>query len=227
MDNHILGVTVRDRSLTPAAAELRVVVQTAFCTPRTEIRGRLMGPHCPFASTVEVAYALRPLPEADELSARVVIPEPSFWDPQSPFLYGGPVELWEDGGRCEVVQVRHGLRVLRFGPRGLTVNGRPLALRAKELTTACPDDEALRLRRSGYNLLIAPVAEETAALWDTGDRLGFLVAGRVNADDAETPARLAELRRHPSCLGWLAGDAASAPEGSLPAGALGFFGPID
>lgn len=227
MDNHILGVSVRDQSLTPASAELRIVVQVAHRTPRTEVRGRLMGPSCPFASTVEVAYPLRPLPAADELAARVVIPEPSLWDPQSPFLYGGPVELWEDGHRREVVQVRHGLRVFRLGPKGLTVNGRPLALRGKELTTACPDDEALRLRRAGYNLLVASVTDETAPLWDTGDRLGFVVAGRVADADADTAARLDRLRRHPSCLGWLAADGSPAPEGSLPPGAAEFFGPID
>jgi hypothetical protein len=227
MDNHILGVSVHDRVLTPATAELVVGVRVASRSPRAEVRGRLMGPHCPFASTVEIAYPLRPLPGGDELAARVVIPEPSLWDPQSPFLYDGPVELWEDGRRSEVVRVRHGLRLLRFTPKGLTVNGKPVTPRGKELTTACPDDEALRLRQAGYNLLVAPVTAETAPLWDTGDRLGFLVAGRVDATDVTTPARLAELRRHPSWLGWIAADTSDAPEGSLPAGALGFLGSID
>jgi hypothetical protein len=227
MDNHILGVTVQDRVLTPATAELVVTVRVATRSPRAEVRGRLMGPQCPFASTVEIAYPLRPLPGGDELAARVVIPEPSLWDPQSPFLYEGPVELWEDGRRSEVVRVRHGLRVVRLTPNGLTVNGKPLTPRGKELTAACPDDEALRLRQAGYNLLVARVADETAPLWDTGDRLGFLVAGRVDAAAVKTPGRLAGLRRHPSWLGWIAADVSDAPEGSLPADALGFFGTID
>ncbi len=229
MDNRILSVELRDHSLAAAAAEVRVVVRAASRTPQTELRGRLMGPRCPFAATVEVAYPLRPLPpgtpaEGDALVARVPIPEASLWDPQSPFLYGGPVELWEGGRRCDVVQVRHGLRQLRFGPRGLTVNGRPVALRGKEMTSACSDDEALRLRREGYNLFVAPVSEEAVPLWDVGDRLGFLVVGRVDVVDEATLDRLAQLRRHPSYPGWLARDPGLAGEGVLPPDLYGFLG---
>jgi hypothetical protein len=231
MDNRILRVEVCDHSLAPAAAEVRVVVRAGSRTPATALRGRLTGPRCPFASTVEVAYPLRPVPAhappaADTLVARVVIPEASLWDPQSPFLYGGPVELWEGDRRCDVVQVRHGLRQLRVGPGGVSVNGRTLALRGMGLTAACTDDDALRLRRDGYNLLVAPVSDATAPLWDVGDRLGFLVAGRVDRVDDRTRALLADLRRHPSCLGWLTREPDLTVEGALPADTHGLFDSI-
>jgi hypothetical protein len=209
MPNRIRHVEVRDQSLSPAQAEVHVLVTPEARTPATEARGRLMGPNCPYSSTVEVAYPLRPLPaEGEALACHVVIPEPSLWEPESPFLYRGPVELWQDGARCDRVTLSHGLRSLSLGPRGLRVNGRPLALRGRA-SDRLSDDEALALRRAGCNLLVAPAA--AAPLWDTADRLGFLVLGRVSDAGEETLRRLAELERHPSCLGWL------VPSGELRA----------
>ncbi len=56
MDNRIRQIEVRDRSLIPAEAEVWITVTPEHHTPTTEVRGRLMGPRCPYASTVEVAY---------------------------------------------------------------------------------------------------------------------------------------------------------------------------
>jgi hypothetical protein len=204
MPNRIRHVEVRDRSLSPAQAEVHVLVTPEQRTPATEVRGRLMGPSCPYSNTVEVAYTLRPLPaaEGEALACRVIIPEPSLWEPESPFLYRGPVELWQDGARQDRVTVSHGLRQIQLGPRGLRVNGRPLALRGREVDRLS-DDEARALRRAGCNLLVVSAAEATVPLWDTADRLGFLVLGRVADAGEETRRRLAGLDRHPSCLGWL------------------------
>ncbi len=219
MTNRIRHIEVRDRSLSPAQAEVHVLVTPEQRTPDTEVRGRLMGPNCPYSNTVEVAYALRPLAEAGEgeaLACRVIIPEPSLWEPESPFLYRGPVELWQDGSRADRVTVSHGLRQIQLGPRGLRVNGRPLTLRGRE-ADRLSEDEALALRRVGCNLLVAPATEAAAPLWDTADRLGFLVLGRVADADEETLRRLADLDRHPSCLGWLV-PAPGELRGRLPAG---------
>jgi hypothetical protein len=228
MNNRILSVEVRDRVLTPASAEAHIVVRTESRTAQTTLQGRLMGPRCLFASTIEVAYSLRQLSSADdEPVARVVIPEPSLWDPQSPFLYGGPVELWEGDRRCDVVQVRHGLRQLSWGPCGLSLNGRPFAVRAKELTSVCSNDEAMRLRQSGFNLLLVSLTDPLIPVWDTADRVGFLVIGRVTPDDHDALRRIGRLRHHPSCAGWLADKLELPVDGILPADALGLLGAID
>src|SRR4051794_4336841 len=115
MSNRILGVSLEDRSLDPISAEVWLTVRPEQLTPTTEVRGRLMGPSCPYATTVEIAYPLSPLrqPEQQEpgtIRCRAAIPEASLWDVQSPFLYAGPVELWQDGERADRVTVRHGLR---------------------------------------------------------------------------------------------------------------------
>jgi len=145
MPNRIRHLRIRNHSLVGARAEVHVTVVPEYQTPATEVRGRLMGPSCPYASTIEVAYHLRPLtsPHATQapsasagtptqapsasagtptqevgLTVRAIIPEASLWEPECPFLYRGPVELWQDGQRCDQVSVRHGLRTLQLGSRG-------------------------------------------------------------------------------------------------------------
>src|SRR5437588_1108014 len=92
-----MGVQLRLLKLTPVEAMLE-------CLPPAgaEVRGRLVGPTCPYSSTIEVAHHVR--------GNRIIIPEPAWWDPSSPFLYRGPLEIWRDGARVEAEQVRIGLR---------------------------------------------------------------------------------------------------------------------
>jgi hypothetical protein len=205
MSRQTLQVEIRDRQVNAATAELHIIGRTATRDPSQQLRGRLTGPRCQFATTVEIAYPLRSLPSAEpvELAARVIIPEPSLWDPQSPFLYAGRVELWQGDCLRAGQTVRHGLRNMRVGPRGISINGKALAIRGKRVTTTLSDDEALCLRRDGYNLLVAPLTEATAPLWDMGDRFGLLVIGSVNAADENTRERMAALAAHPASAGWV------------------------
>src|SRR5437016_5802579 len=115
MPNFILHVELSDYSLIPAEADVRITVVPRIQITATEVRGRLMGPRCRFASTVEVAYHFRPLlipTSQPALTVRAIIPEANFWEPQTPHLYSGPLELWQDGHLCDAIQVRHGLRHL-------------------------------------------------------------------------------------------------------------------
>src|SRR5438105_4753176 len=186
MTNRIRELRLHDQLDDPAEAEAWLSVIPENITPTTEVRGRLVGPRCHYASTVEVAYPVRPFvrrpPGLPGLAARVIIPEASLWEPESPFLYQGPIELWEDGKLCDQVQVRHGLRTLRLTPRGLRLNGRPLTIRgvAQE---ECTEEDARRLREQGCNTLLAHVSAGPVGLWDAVDRLGFLVIGRVGGSE--------------------------------------------
>jgi hypothetical protein len=221
MANRIRAVEIRERLVDLMEPEVWVTVHPEQVTATTEVVGRLVGPRCRFAGTVEVAYPLRPFArgplafrETPSLPRRVVIPEASYWDTESPFLYVGPVELWEEGRPCDRTELRVGLRVIQLGPRGVSVNGRPTALRGaavRELT----EGQALALREQGINLLIAPASPATAGVWDLADQIGFLVLGRVRP--SPDSLRAAEARRgHPSRLGWLlelsAANAAQVPE---------------
>ncbi|HLJ97618.1 MAG TPA: hypothetical protein VKU02_30940 [Gemmataceae bacterium] len=196
---------VLTRILNPAEAEVRITADPVDLSAEAELRGRLVGPRCPYATTVEVAYPLRPVPgprpPSGDVTARVIIPEPSFWDLETPFLYHGSVELWKAGNRCNAVEVRHGLRMLQLGKSGLRCNGRALLIRGVSHPQLQVED-ARQFRRDGYNTLLAPVSAETADLWDAADQWGFLVLGRLpGTTDAIRCAEI--LKFHASCLGWL------------------------
>ncbi len=209
MDNRILDVQLEDHSLDPVSAEVRILVRPEHLTPTTEVRGRLVGPTCPFASTVEVAYPLRPLRRAEPsgpgtIALRVIIPEASLWDTQSPYLYAGPVELWQDGQRCDRVELRHGLRRVSLGPQGLRLNGRPLTLRGCP-DEACFSEQAPALHAAGWNALLVQLSSEDATTWDVADRFGFLVIGRLPPPNEEMVRHLHSLSGRPSCFGWIVG----------------------
>src|SRR5262245_8326353 len=193
MTNRIVHVELRDRSVVPAEAEVHVIVFPEHLDPRTEARGRPMGPRCRYASTVEVAYHLRPLlvpTGRPAIGLRAILPEANLWSPEAPHLYEGPIELWQDGERCDVVEVRHGLRQFSVGPRGLRVNGRLTTLRGREVA-GLDDGEALALRHSGHNLVLAAVRPDMADVWEVADRIGLLVLGRITAAPAGLVPRLA------------------------------------
>jgi hypothetical protein len=202
MKNRILDVVIVDHRLDPVETELRVYVKLEQLTSAVEIRGKLAGPRCPYASTIEIAYPLREVERTDHIELRVVIPEPSWWDPESPFLYEGTIELAEDGVFCERRAIRHGIRRIQLTAKGLRVNGKPYALCGQLFEGALTDSNALELREAGVNTLVAKVDEAGIGMWDSADRLGFFVLGTTN-DLACFLEHRNDLATHPSTFGWI------------------------
>jgi len=206
MGNRIRRISVWDQRLDPAETEVVIAVVPEVLTSSTQVHGRLAGPRCRYSSTVEVAYPLRECSRQYEkegephVIVRAVIPEPSFWEPETPFLYGGSVELWQKGERNDEAPITHGLRTFNLGPHGLRWNGRLLTLRGV-VREQLGEEQAFELHRSGCNTLLTPVTAATASVWATADQFGFLMLGRIA--DREGMARSSSLRDHPCCLGWV------------------------
>jgi len=203
---------VRLRSLSPVGAEVWVSADVADATPGAAgaVRGRVMGPRCRYARTVEVAYPLRPLPPAVALAlgltARIVIPEPSLWDTASPHLYAGPVTYVENDQTLDQTTVRFGLRDVRLTARGLLWNGKPIDLRGAPLPAPANgqsrEAQFTALRDRGVNLLVVPADAGERAVWDLADEIGLLVLYRLT--DAPFARDLAlGFDQHPSALGCL------------------------
>jgi len=101
--------------LTPTEAEIHIKIHVESLGVTTQARGKLVGPRCAYASTVEIAYPLREISRACDpaevahITLRAIIPEPCLWDPQSPFLYRCVVELLEDGQICDERSADYGL----------------------------------------------------------------------------------------------------------------------
>jgi hypothetical protein len=79
-----------------------------------KLAGRLSGPRCPGAETIEIAYPLRAIPPNEgqprRRSARVIIPEPNLWEAQTPFIYAGAVEIFAGDVKLANVPIEIGLR---------------------------------------------------------------------------------------------------------------------
>ncbi|MBL8800248.1 MAG: hypothetical protein JNM56_40580 [Planctomycetia bacterium] len=202
---HCWVAEVRLQALTPTEADVRVTLVSQDLLADQEASGRFVGPRSHYASTVEVAYPLKPLPRLPEqptrLTGRLLIPEPCFWEPATPFVYQGHVAVRLRGQRWFEAPLTLGLRTLQLRQQGLRLNGRPLRLQGvqRERLTA---EEGLRLRQDGCNLLLTPAVAENAETWAIADRLGFLVIGQLQ-DSIDSFGCPASLRCHPSALGWL------------------------
>jgi hypothetical protein len=210
MANRITDLTVRDGRLSPTEADVFVGVYPDELTSDTVIRGRLTGPSCPYAATVEIAYPLREFSReyastgVPHILARAVIPEPNWWDPKSPFLYRGFVELWQADQCRDRREWHHGLRVVRPGPGGIKVNGKYLSLQGIVCDTLT-GDEARRWHDAGCNALLVNVEAAGEELWEVADQYGFLMIGRITRR-ADVP-RVMPFRKHPSHLFWLLDEA--------------------
>jgi hypothetical protein len=188
MTPRIGNVRVEPWRLGPAEAELWLAIEVEDDSG-CDVRGRWVGPRCALRSTVEVAYPLQPAAGG----GRVVIPDPSLWEPASPFLYRGIIELWQGNRRVDRCTLEQGLRTLALGPKGLRWNQKLLELRGVARRSLA-EAEARGLKDQGVNLILAESAD--ASIWQLAQRLGLLVLGRL--DHAEA------LAGHACTLGWLA-----------------------
>lgn len=202
MSNRIIDVAVVLHRLDPIQTELHVHVKLDELTAGAELKGRLIGPRSTFVSTIEIAYPLRECERGDNghVVLRVVIPEPSWWTPKTPFLYEGPLELWQDGVLCERIMIRHGIRTLQLTPGGLKLNGKPFVVRGRMVDATLTEERGRALREAGFNAIwtMAPEIES----WRIADRIGLFVLGSAS-DLAAFHELRHELTSHPSHFGWI------------------------
>jgi hypothetical protein len=97
--------SVHVQRLDPILADLRL--EFAGLAEGAEVRGRLMGPRCPGITTVEIAYHVR---RVEASVYQVLIPEPTLWTPERPYVYEGPVEWRQDDGKSGTMTVRIALK---------------------------------------------------------------------------------------------------------------------
>lgn len=177
---------LRIARLTPTEAEIFVRVEAVGPNHREGHSGQLTGPRCAYSSTVEVAYPFRQFRRVDgAFEGRAVIPDPAWWDVESPFLYAGFVD--QCGARLPLTC---GLRHAAVAGGSLVWNGRPMTLRAVRTT----DPPAARL--SGFNVAVVPLAGLNEAM-AAADRCGILVVveggGLIDIDTVAHPSALGRL----------------------------------
>lgn len=202
--HRIRSVHMEIGRLSPAEADVRFEVTVDRPDKRLDTKGRLVGPRCVYASTVEVAYPLRDSPagESNRLSKGVIIPEPNLWEPACPFLYEGTIELLENQSPIDVITMTVGLRTIAISGRSFLLNGRRFEPKAIEIAQVTEADLA-EARNESYTVVL-PVAEDARPFWQACDRIGVGVFGRLPRHSM--PAR-EHFANHPCLLGWIADEA--------------------
>ena len=211
MLNRIRDLVVMNHRLDPVETELAIHVLLETLTPATELKGRLTGPRCAYSSTIEIAHSVRKIQRSDHIELRVSIPEPSWWEPETPFLYAGSIELWQEAEFCQRVPIVHGIRWLQLTSKGLRLNGRQFTLRGKLVELPFSEPDAIKLHEQGINAVLTATPGPHLAPWQAADRAGLFVIG---TSDLETFLLCRnELTAHPSNFGWLfnRADLAKAP----------------
>ncbi len=203
MANRIRDVVISQSSARSASKRsVHVLVQVEELTPTTRIKGRLTGPRCVYTSTVEISFALQALErQRARFEMRVVIPEPSWWEPKTPFLYKGPIELWQDGQLCERVQISHGIRRLQLLIERLAAQRSPVhAARPDLVEPTWSAADAMTLRAAGINTVVmAARRSQATAAWTAADRARLSVIGSARTDPGvflAMPQRADQPSRH-------------------------------
>lgn len=139
---------------------------------------RLLGPSCLYASTVEIAYPAHSLARPGEF--RILLPEPSYWEPETPFVYH---LLVEDRAQGQGIRSRRfPLPLRRFQVLGgrCRLNGKDLHLVGRRVAGVVV--EALdRFRAEGCNALVLEADAGHEAITEA-TRRGFLCFRRKGKD---------------------------------------------
>ncbi len=169
---------------------------------------RVVGPFTPYQRTVPEVYTSAEFVAVGQglFEWRLLIPEPCFWRPESPFLYRVDFSVDAAGWTAVDVSFRIGLRHLRADKEELWLTGqlwRPKgALIQPGAEQAFTDDlDRVRgLRSSGLELLVlgVPSAELAATCSECG--VGLFVLLPIAADEAESQVR--RLRNEAAVLAW-------------------------
>ncbi len=176
MKDAISEIQVVNHRFSPTETMLHVGIALHNPASNVQLRGRLNGPRCPFSTTIEIAYPLRERARGDDIvTMSAVIPEPSLWDPESPFVYISFVELMRDGVVADRVNFQHAIYWLQMTSKGLRLNGQPFVLRGR-CVASIGDVESLRyLRDRGFNWLISK-ASPTGEMRKLAATYGFFVS---------------------------------------------------
>jgi hypothetical protein len=150
-----------------------------------QLRGRLTGPTCQYAETLQATYRLEDRGAGDSLVAEAIVPEPSFWTPEMPHLYRAQVELVQ-GGKVVARAERHfGIRTLGAGGRKLIYDGQRWVLRGVRSDAVPPT--RLSQWRENHTAMIARGPDD--ALCEEASRVGVLIVAELDVID------VGELRR--------------------------------
>ena len=164
----------------------------------TKLTGELKGPSCLHAKTLPAKLRFTDRSDDRSLLAEAIVPDPSFWTPELPMLYGAAMEVQlPDGTRLRDRESRLlGLRRLGVMGQSIYLDQQRFVFRGVSLPRMKPNDYLIA-RDSGTAICLRNASE---AVCGSASQHGvLLVADGTSLQDAQQVRReVARLARWPS-----------------------------
>lgn len=165
-----------------ATAEVAVVVKSDALNPRTSrVHYQLLTPTGENAAAGYKDLTLD-MRREDTLRFLARIPLNLLWSAELPTQYTLQLRTQHEGRYVEYLELRPGFRSVEVQEGRMSVNGRPVTLRVKEVPASISENEIATLREQGFNtlkLLPGPVPE---SLLDFCDTQGVYVIAQAPID---------------------------------------------
>ncbi len=164
----------------------------------TKLTGELKGPICLHAKTLPAKLRFTDRSDNRSLLAEAIVPDPSFWTPELPMLYGAMLEVQlPDGTRfCDRESRLLGFRRLGVIGQSIYLDQQRFVFRGVSRKQLGPDDERAA-RETGTTICLQTATE---AVCEQASQLGtLLVADGTSLHDAQqVRSEVARLARWPS-----------------------------
>jgi hypothetical protein len=201
----------------PAAASL--YVRAPGLGAECRLSGRIAGPECLRAATLQADFTLEDLGSDPQPLARATITEPCFWTPRTPYVYQAHVQVTRQGQVGERYERLCAARPWGAHGRNLVLAGKRWVLRGVGREELRPEDLGIWIEAAA----VACVPNPSDAVCSEASVRGLGIAARVEGTIEGIQAELARLAQWPAVLFALlpANTPASACDGVPPGLLLG------
>lgn len=118
----------------------------------------------------------------DTVRMMAVVPQSLKWSAETPTLYTLVVKTKREGRYNEYIPFRVGFRSVEYDREGIRVNGRPVALRIRDVASETAPSEVARLKAEGYNALRLQPGRLSRRLLNACDSVGMYVIAQIPLD---------------------------------------------
>lgn len=196
-DNPLSSLDVFWTELSPTRGVVYARLTDVECRAGWRLTGTIRGPRSIRHQTLPATVPFQDLGPGPTHLARAVVPDPSYWSPESPNIYDVTIELHRDGEPTLVEQRMLGFRPIRAGERYLQREGKTWIPRGAMIGTLSDlsFDQArelgLVLRHSGTSLLDDSFFEQASSQ-------GIYLAVDLGGDRAKIQRDINEYSRWPA-----------------------------
>ena len=201
-DNLLDNLDVFYGELTPARGTVYARLEGLASTDGLSLSGTVRGPRCFYSSTLPATFRLQDAGPGPALLAKALIPDPSYWSPDTPHIYDVTVELRKGGDLIDSEVRQIGFKPLGISGRHFTWEGKPWVLRGASNQTVNADDLSDWQDRSTSILFTEPPTDDQLEAASTRGVLCWLLMPILESTRTMKNA-MWSLTAFPSVAGYL------------------------